>query len=630
MSLSKQLLILLSFVFFIVFTVSFYLSVGNIKNYLEVQSEFHVQDTATSLGLSLSPYMVDQQDPMIRTMMNAIFDMGYYKEMRLEDIDGNELIKLSNSEQVEGVPNWLINLFPMNVATAVSEISSGWSMSGTLHVTANPGYGYLRLFEQAKATLTLSLLIFLATVVLLFIILRFTLKPLKIIEQQANEISAGNFITTQGLPWTLEVRNVAISMNSMSEKIGNTIGRLNKKLESLSASLKQDPLTKLLNQTTFKVNLKQALSNGDNGYAAIIKFDDLAFLTKDKGNKAVDNLLIEFAAILNKPRHGSAYRLYGSEFALLMPSFNKEKMLSAIEKLQTAIDLLGESYQLDDLVHIGIVHFDRVSEYNKLYPAMIEAFEQAKNIGHNAYFVNDNLSTSMSDLEWKEAITEAIDNNTPEITFRSQAFNYQESPAQKVMEEAFTVIRDSEGNSLPIGVFFSMAQEFNMVEALDKCIVNKVISLMEETNTETAITINLSIISVSSHDFAKWLKARLSTTHINPALLAFSVTAYSAMKDITGFANFASFVKSIGATTLLKRYSSDIIDVEILKDLHIDYLRLARDLTMAIADNSDKAQFLDLIQEVGNLLEIKVLAESVVDDEDFEIVKAAKLYGISR
>ena len=51
---------------------------------------------------------------------------------------------------------------------------------------------------------------------------------------------------------------------------------------------------------------------------------------------------------------------------------------------------------------------------------------------------------------------------------------------------------------------------------------------------------------------------------------------------------------------------------------------------MGIPNNSDKAQFLDLIQEVGNLLEIKVLAESVVDDEDFEIVKATKLYGISR
>jgi hypothetical protein len=91
MSLSKQLLILLTLLFFIIFSASFILSVGNIKNYLEVESEFHVQDTATSLGLSLSPHMVDERDPIIQTMMNAIFDRGYYKEMRLVNVDGEDL-----------------------------------------------------------------------------------------------------------------------------------------------------------------------------------------------------------------------------------------------------------------------------------------------------------------------------------------------------------------------------------------------------------------------------------------------------------------------------------------------------------------------------------------------------------
>jgi len=150
MSLSKQLLLLISVIFIIVFSVNFILSIGNIKSYLEVESEVHVQDTATSLGLSLSPYMVDEKDPIIRTMMNAIFDMGYYKEMRLVDVDGNDLIKLTNTEQLSGVPTWLIDVMPMKVSTAVSEISSGWSISGTLYVTTNPGYAYLKLYEQGK------------------------------------------------------------------------------------------------------------------------------------------------------------------------------------------------------------------------------------------------------------------------------------------------------------------------------------------------------------------------------------------------------------------------------------------------------------------------------------------------
>ena len=142
MSLSKQLLILITLIFLIVFSVSFYHSMNNIRNYLEVESEVHVQDTATSLGLSLSPHMANEQDPILQTMMNAIFDMGYYKEMRLENVDGEALVTLKNPVQMEGVPDWLIKLLPLKTATAVSEISSGWNISGTLYVSSNPAYGY--------------------------------------------------------------------------------------------------------------------------------------------------------------------------------------------------------------------------------------------------------------------------------------------------------------------------------------------------------------------------------------------------------------------------------------------------------------------------------------------------------
>ena len=88
------------------------------------------------------------------------------------------------------------------------------------------------------------------------------------------------------------MKHVALSMNSMSDKIGQMISRLNRRLEVVSESLKQNPLTKLLNQATFEVNLKQALSGfKGEGYAALIKFDNLSFLSKDRGNEAVDNLL---------------------------------------------------------------------------------------------------------------------------------------------------------------------------------------------------------------------------------------------------------------------------------------------------------------------------------------------------
>ena len=340
MSLSKQLLLLLSLIFFIIFSASLILSINNIKSYLEVESQFHVKDTATSLGLSLSPHMNNEQDPILETMMTDIFDTGYYREMRLVNIENQELVTLTNPVAVPGVPQWFIDLVPMQVATAVSEIKSGWHMSGKLYVTANPSYGYLKLYKQAESTIIVSGLFFLAAMILLITVLRFTLRPLKEIARQAEQISAGHFTSITQLPWTQEVKHVALSMNSMSDKIGQMISRLNRRLEIVSESLKQDPLTKLLNQATFEVNLKQALSGyKGEGYAALLKFDNLGFLSKDQGNEEVDNLLREFASILKSTEQFSAtaYRLQGSEFALLFPGLatmrcydlsNNSKMIS--------------------------------------------------------------------------------------------------------------------------------------------------------------------------------------------------------------------------------------------------------------------------------------------------------------
>lgn len=632
MSLSKQLLILISLIFLIVFSVSFYLSMSNIRNYLEVESEVHVQDTATSLGLSLSPHMDDESDPILLTMMSAIFDMGYYKEMRLENVDGENLVVLTNPVQMEGVPDWLIELLPIKTATAQSEISSGWNISGTLYVSSNPAYGYLKLYEQAKETLLYSLMIFIAAFILVILVLRMTLQPLKAIQRQANEISGGNFTTISKLPWTTEVRQVANSMNGMSRKIGDTIARLNNRLDSLSDSLKRDPLTHLLNQATFNDDVKRALSSGMSGYVLYFKFDDLAAISKEMGNQKADKLLQSFANLLQKAvsSDADAYRLYGAEFALISPQADVNSVTALAERLKHDINELGQQYAVEDIMHTGIVYFDKTSEFDRLMPALIEAYEQARNIGQNAFFIKQDSISSMSEQDWREAIVNAIDNNTPEITFTAEAYNYNTDIPIKVMQEAFTVVRDESGNPLSIGTFFSVAQEFGLAEDLDKLIVNKIILKMEADNITTPVTINLSMASISSLGFQRWLRARLEQSSLSSHLLAFSVTAYAAAKDIAAFDSFSTFVESLGATVLLKRYSSDIIPVDMLRELYIDYIRLARDLTHNIRGNASKPDFLELIQEVSSLIEIKVLAESVEADDDFDIVKQAGLFGISR
>ncbi|MCK5293680.1 MAG: GGDEF domain-containing protein, partial [Arcobacteraceae bacterium] len=87
MTLSKQLYIIISFIFLMIFTGNFIISVNNFKEYLQVESTTKSQDTATSLGMSLKSLIDDKTDAEITSIIRAIANRGFYKEIRLEDID---------------------------------------------------------------------------------------------------------------------------------------------------------------------------------------------------------------------------------------------------------------------------------------------------------------------------------------------------------------------------------------------------------------------------------------------------------------------------------------------------------------------------------------------------------------
>ncbi|HAU06574.1 MAG TPA: signal protein [Gammaproteobacteria bacterium] len=632
MSLSKQLLILLSIIFFFLLATVLTISINNIKNYLEVESQFHVQDTATSLGLSLSPHMTDEKDPILQTMMSAIFDTGYYREMRLVNLDGEPLVTLSHPKEIKGVPQWLTDLLPMELATASTEITSGWNITGRLYVMANPAYGYLKLYEQVHTTLLVGAAIFILSIILFISILRLTLHPLRKIVKQTEQIASGQFSHITEMPWTSEVRDVALSMNRMSDKIGQTINRQNKRLEVLSDSLKRDPLTNLLNKNTFDIEVKKALhEKKKQGYVALIKFDHLVTLTKEKGNQTINQLLQDFAKILqasSRP-NGLSFRLRGSEFALLLPSYSKDALNSLFIQLQNDVTQLGESLEHHDLLHIGIVPYSRSTDFNGLLPAMAEAHQYAKNIGPNAHYLREEDMSSRSDIEWKVFIEKVIRDKLAKVTFTTQAYDIKMDSTNKVMEEAFTEITDDHGQPIAIGTFFSMAQDYDLVEEMDKYIIQEIIEHIIKNGQKTPVTINLAMNSLASHSFGNWLAGYINKSAIDTSLLAFSVTAYSAAKDLESVKKFATFMHKLGATTLIKRYSPSIIDIEELKNLNVDYIRLSRDLTQDIHDDIHKLQFLDLISEVSSLIDIKILAESVTNTTDRNILKTKEIYGVS-
>ncbi len=634
MSLFKQLCILIAAIFIVIFTVNFITSINNTRSYLEIEAVVHAQDTATSLGLSLSPHMlVGENDPLLLTMINTIFDAGYYRQIRLVNAKGEEWVNIENLDSFAEVPEWFVRMLPMETAIAATEISSGWIIAGELFVTINPGYAYLKLYQQAKEALLYSSFVYIFFYVLIAFLLRSILTPLKMIEQQAKDIANGIFNTIKQIPITTEIKNVTLSMNYMSNKIRQMIENLNEKLSKSGKQLQLDKLTKLKNKSCFDSDMKNKFISHAEGYVFFIRIDNLGDFSKEKGRDVIDNFLKEFAKVLEKSielldHDISIYRFYGSEFAIIAESMSKNEIEVLGNKLRQKITILGEKYQRSDLVHIGIVPFDIGSSIAEILSSASEAYDKAHLIGGNAYVIYESDERTRDTEEWKRLLERVIKEQSYEITFVGKTLNLQDEK-EIVMEEIFAKIMDGE-ETVQIGAFISIAEKYGSITDVDKGIIRTVIREITERNIQHPVSINLSMSSIRNTQFVEWLDDFLKEHQTLVNRLVFSITAYSASKDLDSFDKFTLFVHDIGAKIMMKRYESIFITLEQVNHFNLDYLRLARELTAGISQDASKQQFVEAMREVGDLLDTKVIAEGVEGHDDFEALKSIGIYGASK
>lgn len=636
MSLSKQLLGLISFLFCIIFSINFALSVGNIKTYLEGEAKNHAQDTATSLGMSLRPYMTDTSDPVIETIINAIFDMGYYKEIRLVDANGKELVSRSYDEQVEGVPGWFIHYLPMSPAAAEREIHTGWTMSGVVYVTVNTSFAYSKLYSQAKTSFWYSLVTFAVSFALLMLILRVTLASLKRIAQLALEIADNHFGTIEDLPsfTSSEVGNVAEAMNTMSGKIEDTIARLKKDLAEMGERLSREDLTGLHRKAVFDTDMRGLLMDHGAAYLLLIKVDSLSDLVKDRDSEAINQLLKAIAGKLQKSAEQDpktiikAYRFYGGEFAMLINSGNLEQIESIANALRADFADLGKKYNKSDLAHIGVARLNPVGTPESMLEAAQEAYEQARLIGANGYYIlpRDNFVGDVSD--WKKLVFDCIDNKTYSVDYAGQIIGFQSG--QLIMEEAFTQVHGKDGQSVAIGPFVSIADKFGKIVDLDKGVIDNVLDYIQSASIPHAIAVNLSTSTIKNAEFCLWLEKLINNNQVAAKQLVFSFSAYAIVKDVEAHVDFIRTLHQWGGRVMIKRFETQSLSPDVIKALKPDFVRLARELGEGISQSRQKYEFVQTMEHMGRLLDIAVLAENVRADDDHRALMEIGIEGASR
>lgn len=631
MTLYRQLLLFTLFLFSILLFGVWIEKLYSTRTFLVNQLESHAQDTATSLGLSLSPVLAEGDISSVDTMMNAVFDRGYYRRITLEDVYGKVVTERVLKVEYEGVPDWFVELIPVKTPVADALIMAGWNQAGKLYVESHPGYAYKTLWETA---VRISGYFFSACLLVLAfgaLGLNMLLKPLKRVEQQAEAICKKEYSIQQDLPRTRELRRVVISMNRMTAKVKDMFAEQAKVAEKLRRNAYSDVLTGLGNRRYMNGQVEAHLekaSDADFGGFILVQVIDLQEINKQNGFEIADKLLKRIADTIKKATSSASKvvlaRLTGGDFAIFLPDMSSSDITEIVELLHENMGKISSENIIDrkELSNIGCAFYERKPSFPQLLSEADSALQAAKQQGPNKWVLttiapDDNVAKGQ--LWWKDTLERVLESRA--VVLYDQPVVDSKSPEVILHREVLARISLQPDEVVSAGVFVPMAQRFGLISLLDQLVVSLLFEHIERGNTFNRVAVNVSPASLADSEFVEWILYKLKTLRKSSSTIIFELAEYGAVQNLEVVKAFSHEVRKLGHAIGLDHFGQSFSHFGYLKSLKPEYVKIDRGFTKELeteTSSGDSEFFIDALCSVAHSLDIKVIAEGVEKSEQVD------------
>lgn len=623
MTLYRQLLLFTVFLFSVLLLGVWLEKLHSTRSFLVNQLESHAQDTATSLGLSLSSVVAAGDLPSAETMINAVFDRGYYRRIALQDINGNILIEKELKVGFEGVPDWFIQLIPVSTPNTDALIMAGWSQTGRLYVESHPGYAYKTLWETALRISGYFLATFALVLVTGAVVLKLLLKPLKLLERQAEAICRKEYSIQQDLPKTRELRRVVITMNRMTAKVRDMFAEQSRIAERLRRNAYSDALTGLGNRRYIQGQVEahfEKASESDFGALALVHILELQEMNALNGFEAVDNLLKRVADVIRKSTESVSKvvlaRLTGGDFAIFLPELNGADVAEIIDSMNAGIGRISDENIVErkNIANIGCAFYERKPSFAQLLAEADSALQAACQKGPNRWVLN-NLFTDDSVTKgknwWKDTLERVLESRS--VFLYGQPVVDAKSTNMILHREVLARISAQTDEIVNAGVFVPMAQRLGLMSLLDQLVISLVFDHIKDGTLSNRIAVNISPVSLADKEFVEWILYKLKTVSSDSITLIFEMAEYSAVQNLEVVKSFSSEVRKSGHAIGLDHFGQSFSNFGYLKSLRPEYVKIDRGFMQELdaEGGSDSEFFIDALCSVAHSLDIRVIAEGV-------------------
>ena len=615
MTLFRQIQLLITSILIVMLAVVLKINFDNTKEFIRNQMYSNAKNTANSMSLSLSPFTGDAA--MMETMINAMFDGGYFEEIQLTGMDGKDIYKVSQKPTIEGVPAFFVKLVNLETPAAKAQVSNGWNIAGTLTVKGHPGLSYIQLWDSFKYLCLSFVIIGAIAVAVSHIILKFLLSALVNIRKQAVAIGENEFIVNNKIPRTPELKQVVTAMNQMTTKVQSIYNREIETLKKYQELLYKDQLTGLYNRKYFVNKLNEYIeseSSSSDGEIAIISFEGIDNAISEIGHpnmrpfyNAVANYMTE-----NLSLDGCITACFNrQEFAVIMPAASTEQADEKIEKLAAwAKELIASDGKTSSLigVKIGVTAYKYDENTAKVLSKADYALTVAKSLDHGdiSRFNDSSNQMVLGKLEWKNMIETALAENRFVLT--SQAVK---SPTGDLHQEIFVNLKDENGNIQRAGFFMPMVVNLNLANNLDRYVLEKSTEYLT-ANDGSSLAINITDVFLNDRASFSWFRQLLLGSKHLKDRMTFEISDNAINNNADICLDFAGLIKGLGFTFGVDRFTMSPKSLENLQKLKPNYIKIDYDYLIG-AEDADTA--LNSLQTITESLGIKLIATKVENQE---------------
>lgn len=637
MTLRRQLAAVIVGLFVLLFAGTMAITVHDTRDYLNAQLRTITQDTATSLGLSLSPALAGGDMAVAESMVNAVFDSGYYRRVAIIDISGKAIMERLAPPRLEGVPDWFMRLLPLETPRGEALVMAGWQQAGKVEVSANPGQAYRTLWRHGRNAFCWFLGVMALAGILGTALLHLVLRPLRRVEEQALAICGRDYQVQNTLPRTPELRRVVAAMNLMSGKIRDMFEEQGRTINRMRAEGYQDALTGLANRRDFDMRLTQMIESPEEtapGALLFIELADIRGLNARRGYQAGDDAIREAAraiaaACARRTEDAFVARLAGASFAIVLPCPADEALLLGQDIAAALAGLHARGlFDAEEVCHVGIAPYCGHDVKAFLADADM-ALRAAQGAGPNAVHMQEAAAARaiLPASGWSALLREAIAQRR--FTLHAQPVLPAAGHPEILQYEKFLRIPDEAGRLVAAGVFLPMARRAGLEGEIDRMVAGEVLARIASGRFgQAVVAVNLAPSSLQDPAFAEWLCAALAANPAAASQVAFEVAEYGVQQHLEALRMLAQKLRALGAKFGIDRFGRGFSSYAYLATLPLDYLKIDGGFVRGIAGNRDNRFLVDSIVKIAHGLDLRVIAESVETQEDWAVLAELGVDGV--